>query len=82
LKSEEAAYASAMFEYRDLWLKNLRRLILAGKLDVQKLSDPKGGIFSLALPLRARLLEIVMRVRNFGIGQVGDELARQEPETT
>jgi len=71
-----------MFDYRDLELKQMRERIATGKLDVGKLSGPNGGIFRHRGALRQRLLEILTRVRDFGIGQVGDELAKQGDETT
>lgn len=77
LKSEESAYAARMFEYLDLELKALKKEIAAGTMTVRKLSGPDRGIFRFRGILRSRLLEILLRVRNFGIGQVGDELARQ-----
>lgn len=53
---------------------------MAGKLTVAKLGSPDSGIFKHVQTLRSRLLEIVMRVRNFGQDQVADELNRQGME--
>lgn len=69
-----------MFEYRDRELANLWRLIASGKLTVQKLGSTDSGIFKHVQTLRSKLLDIVMRVRNFGQDQVTDELARQGAE--
>lgn len=73
LKLEEAAYAQTMFEFTNRELENLRKRIAAGTLTISNLPDS----FKYADALRRGLMEIVMRVRNFGQDQVKDELARQ-----
>lgn len=55
----------------------MKARIASGELDVRTLSGQSGGIFRYRDGLRGRLWEILMRVRNFGIGQVSDELERQ-----
>lgn len=75
--SEEAAYASALFEARDKELADLRRRIASGEVQVKDLASQDTHVFRHRTIARSRLLEVLNRVRNFGIGQVSDELVRQ-----
>jgi hypothetical protein len=81
MKLEEAAYAARLTEYLDLEVASMRRMIAAGQLGIGQLTAASGGIFRYRGVLRSRLLEIVMRVRNFGASQVADEMARQQSKT-
>lgn len=79
LKSFEAMYAQTIHEFQskeiDGIIKDVRNGLEAGDL----MGGSGRAVFRYRPILRARLIEIMTRVRNFGRAQVQQELARQKP---
>ena len=80
LTAAEAQYTAALVEFQELEIVRIGRMI-AGGLDIANLiGGDSSGLFNFRRPLRGKLLNLMTRVKNFGIGQVADETKRQGVE--
>lgn len=80
LKASEARYAAKMFEFQDKEIARLRRRIVEGLRPRDLIGDRTWELFGYRRQLKNELLNEMSRIRNFGIGQVHDEMKRQSPD--
>lgn len=68
-----------MFEFQDKEIARIKRRVLDGLKARDLLGDKAWEVFGYRRQLRNELLNEMSRIRNFGIGQVNDELKRGTP---
>ena len=78
LKSQESLYAAAFFKFQQKEIGRIRKKVKAGINIRDLLGSKKDALFGYRKALRNELLNNLTITRNFGAGQVKDELERQE----
>ena len=77
LKSQEALYAASMFKFGQKEIERIKRKVREGINILDLLGPKKDELFKFRNQLRNELLNNLSITRNFGAGQVRDELDRQ-----
>ncbi len=78
LKSQEALYAAVFFKFGQKEIERIKRKVREG-INIRDLLGPKKDeLFGFRRQARNELLNNLSQTRNFGMGQVRDELERQK----
>ena len=70
-------YAAAFFKFQSKEIDRISRLVREGVSVAELLGKQKDTLFGFRRPLKNELLNNLTQTRNFGMGQVRDELDRQ-----